>query len=104
MLVIVLAQDMRAVGRMLALRDFWRHLRTHPEVSLGDDVLSRRRRGAAFGQADPLAALGEARAQSVRDLRRLIGHENTRNTLHGSTCTFMNFERITCWNVYSVQP
>ena len=45
---------------MLALRDFWRHMLTHPQVNIDDDVLVDAASELALDQADPLAALGEA--------------------------------------------
>jgi hypothetical protein len=56
----VLAQDMRAVGQVLAFRDFWPQLLTHPEVSLDGGVLVGAAAEPALAQAGPLAALGEA--------------------------------------------
>ncbi len=56
----VLAQDVAPDGQVLALRDFWRHLLTHPQVSIDDDVLLDAAAELALDQADPLAALGEA--------------------------------------------
>jgi hypothetical protein len=44
----------------LALRDFWRHLLTHPRVNLDDDVLLDAAAELALDQYDPLGALGEA--------------------------------------------
>jgi hypothetical protein len=56
----VLAQDVAPDGQVLALRDFWRRLLTHPQVSIDDDVLLDAASELALDQADPLAALGEA--------------------------------------------
>jgi hypothetical protein len=56
----VLAQDVAPDGQTMALRDFWRHLLTHPQVSIDDDVLLDAASELALDQADPLAALGEA--------------------------------------------
>jgi hypothetical protein len=55
-----LAQDVAPDGQALALRDFWRHLLTHPRVSIDDDVLLDAASELVLDQADPLAALGEA--------------------------------------------
>lgn len=44
----------------LALRDFWRHLLTHPRANLDDDALLDAATELAIDQADPLGALGEA--------------------------------------------
>ncbi len=63
----VLAHDVRAYGQVLALRDFWRHLLTDPQVSLDDDVLVDAASELALDQADPLAALGEALLELATD-------------------------------------
>jgi len=55
-----LAEEDKLDSEALALRDFWRHLLTHPQVSLDDDVLVDAAAELALDQADPLAALGEA--------------------------------------------
>lgn len=56
----VLAEDIARDGQALALRDFWRHLLTHPQGGINDDVLLDAAAELALDQADPLAALGEA--------------------------------------------
>ena len=56
----VLAEEMNLDSERLALRDFYRHLLTHPRVSLDDDVLVDAAAELALDQADPLAALGDA--------------------------------------------
>src|SRR5262249_8389784 len=56
----VLAEEMDLDNERLALRDFYRHLLTHPRVSLDDDVLVDAAAELALDQADPLAALGDA--------------------------------------------
>ena len=55
-----LAQEVAPDGQALALRDFWRHLLTHRQVSIDDDVLLDAASELVLDQADPLAALGEA--------------------------------------------
>lgn len=60
-LLVIRARSGRRPRRPSAgLRDFWRHLLTHSQVSIDDDVLLDAASELALDQADPLAALGEA--------------------------------------------
>jgi hypothetical protein len=65
-----LAEDESLDDERWALRDFWRHLLTHPRVSLDDDVLLDAAGEIALDPADPLGALGDALLRLARTSSR----------------------------------